>query len=266
MTTKRCAWLGMGRSTHSRRCSDGAGTPCHTVPVQFRHMEYINGSLRLSPSDVIRFLDGNFAAWMDRLHAEPGGAGACRPDTPSEEDKLIQSYGDRHEKAHLSALKQQGPVTEIDRKAPDAKEQTLAAMRRGDPVIYQAALEADPFRGFADFLHRVDGPSRLGDWHYEPWDTKLARKVKPYFIVQLCAYAEMLEAVQGLRPSRAGAILGNGDVSIISIPQYWYAWRHLRQAFLDFQAELRPERHARSRARAQSRRVVGIRGEAPARA
>ncbi len=61
-------------------------------------MEYINGSLRLSPSDVIRFLDGNFAAWMDRLHIEPGGASACGPDTPSEEDRLIQSYGDRHEK------------------------------------------------------------------------------------------------------------------------------------------------------------------------
>ena len=67
--------------------------------------------------------------------------------------------------------------------------------------------------GIADFLHRIPVPSQLGDCAYEPWDTKLARKAKPYFILQLCAYADMLESVQGHRPERFGFILGDNSTA-----------------------------------------------------
>ena len=48
-------------------------------------------------------------------------------------------------------------------------------MRDGAEVIYQATFSRDGWRGRADFLVRVDEPSDLGAWSYEPYDTKLAR-------------------------------------------------------------------------------------------
>jgi len=58
-----------------------------------------------------------------------------------------------------------------------------------------------PFRGYADFLKR-DGAGDGGQPLYEVWDTKLARKTKPYYLVQLCCYAEMLASIQGVLPPK----------------------------------------------------------------
>ena len=75
-------------------------------------------------------------------------------------------------------------------------------MRAGVDVVYQAAFLDDEgtgpaWMGFADFLVKVDLPSDLGPFSYEPEDTKLARRVKPVAVLQLSAYAEQLEHVQG---------------------------------------------------------------------
>ena len=56
-------------------------------------------------------------------------------------------------------------------------------------LIFQAALDAGQFAGFADFLI-LDESGR-----YQVWDTKLARAFKPYYAIQLCCYAEMLAAM-----------------------------------------------------------------------
>lgn len=41
-------------------------------------------------------------------------------------------------------------------------------MRRGEGIIYQGYLACDDFAGYPDFLVRVDLPSNLGAWSYEP--------------------------------------------------------------------------------------------------
>ena len=46
-----------------------------------------------------------------------------------------------------------------------------------------------------DVLRRVDVPSGLGAWSYEPVDTKLARETRAGTILQLCTYCEMLAAM-----------------------------------------------------------------------
>ena len=77
-------------------------------------------------------------------------------------------------------------------------------MRAGAEVIYQATFLRDGLRGHADFLFRVDRPSDLGDWSYEVADTKLARRAKPYFILQLCFYSELARrASRASSPSRS---------------------------------------------------------------
>ena len=88
------------------------------------------------------------------------------------------------------------------------REATIAAMREGADVIYQAVLLEGRRLGYADFLRRVEQPSELGPWRYEVWDTKLARHAKASAVLQLCMYSEILEAVQGQAPEGMHLALG----------------------------------------------------------
>jgi predicted RecB family nuclease len=112
-------------------------------------------------------------------------------------------------------------------------------------VIFQAALEKLPFRGYADFLVKVPGKSLLGNYHYEVWDTKLSKKIKPYFVIQLCCYADMLEDIQGCRPESIVIILGNNERVPLRTDNYFYYYKYLKKIFLSehqqFNFEQRPD-------------------------
>ena len=62
---------------------------------------------------------------------------------------------------------------------------TIDAMHSGAPALHQAVFLAAPWRGFADFLRRVERPSGLGPWAYEVVDTNPARSPKPSHVLQL---------------------------------------------------------------------------------
>ena len=89
---------------------------------------------------------------------------------------------------------------------------TVEAMRAGAEVIYQATFSRDGWRGRADFLIRVDEPSDLGAWSYEPYDTKLARSAKAAAVLQLAWYAAEIAAIQGRLPERLHVVLGTSEV------------------------------------------------------
>lgn len=216
-------------------------------------MYYEETRLRFSPTDLTIFLESEFASWMDRWWAErdePAGSPTRRkspsphlnlpaidacPDPEDEEARLFFARGLEHEKKFLAKLRADGrSVIEIDR-ADHASDETLTAMRAGAEFIYQARLELGDLAGWADFLVRTAGASLLGDYHYEVWDTKLAKSAKPYFIVQLCAYAEMLEGLQGKRPAGVEVVLGTGLRHRFATDSYFYYFRELKRAFLAFQ-------------------------------
>ncbi len=88
---------------------------------------------------------------------------------------------------------------------------TLDAMRDGRDVIYQAAFRAGNWSGYADFLLRVEEPSELGSFSYEPADAKLATHPKPYFIFQLLFYADMVASIQGRAPGHVHVVLGTDE-------------------------------------------------------
>src|SRR5690606_15561396 len=90
------------------------------------------------------------------------------------------------------------------------------------------------------FLLKVSGASLLGDYHYEVWDTKLASSVKPYFVVQLCCYVDMLEALQGLRPEYIVVALGNQECSRLKTENYFYYYLALKARFLAEQDSFDP--------------------------
>ena len=189
------------------------------------------GSWTYSPTDVVRFHGSPFAAWMERLALERPGT--VTPDPETEQDRILADLGIRHEKAHLAALRAAGrTVVEIER-GPRAHAQTVAAMKAGADVVFQGALGLPPFAGYADFLERVPGPSGLGAYHYEVSDTKLAASEKPSYLLQLCAYAEMLEAVQGRRPEQVHVLLRGGVRKCFRTDDFYYVYRASKGAFLE---------------------------------
>jgi uncharacterized protein len=199
-----------------------------------------------SPTDIVRFWQSPFASWMDRFALDHPTLAPPRDG----KDKLADSLSQRglaHEKAiERSFADKEMSIVRINEVPREAQQSaTLEAMASGVDVIIQASLEKDSFVGFADFLVKKahqhgERDSALGDWHYEVWDTKLAGRVKPGFIVQLCSYADMLESTQGRLPDRITVVLGNGSLQHQWLSDFYPFYKTLKSSFLDAQANFDP--------------------------
>lgn len=201
-----------------------------------------NNQYQYSASDLTRYMESPFASWMARFVCEfPDRA----PEKDSE-DALLQSLqqkGFAHEdKLEAKLIAEGNSLVKIEGDSNREKcDKTLAAMQSGVDVIVQGRLELGQFGGYADFLLKIphtsgQTPSALGDWHYEVWDTKLASQIKPTFIVQLCCYAEMLEAIQGVLPENITVALGNGEFETLQTRDFYHYYQSLKAAFLAEQA------------------------------
>lgn len=173
------------------------------------HKEY--GRL-YSASDLVSYLGCHHRTELD-LKKLNGWEG--KPVESDASAKLIQDYGDRHERAYLDYLKNQEElkIVEINKKAPldEQLRLTKEAMTSGVDVIFQATLLQPPFIGYADFFIKVPGKSKFGDYQYEVVDTKLAKSSRGKFVIQLCLYAEMLAVEQGVMPESLHIVLGRLD-------------------------------------------------------
>ena len=108
-------------------------------------------------------------------------------------------------------------------------------MQQGADVIYQATLFDGTWRGYADFLLRIDGPSRLGAYHYEVADTKLARRVKGGALLQMCVYSDLVAAIQGRMPTEMHVVLGGSGYQQEShrLDDYLAYYRSVKRRFLE---------------------------------
>lgn len=186
----------------------------------------------LSPSKITAWLDcAHYATMLDLADA---GRVKARTEVGSFA-QLLMDKGMAHEKAYLDLLARDTSVFEVPDKE---KDETFAAwaqrcaplLSHGHEVIYQMPFVHDGIRGVADFLFRVDEPSALGDFSYEPVDAKLARaEAKPGHVLQLCFYADAIEAVQGCRPKQAHLHLGSGETESIRLADVSAYWRRLRR-------------------------------------
>jgi len=200
-----------------------------------------SGLIVYSPSDLCRFMSSPFASWMERYSIELPEHDYVRDETDAMLG-LLQDKGEAHEAGLLKEFQTQGKdIAVIDGSSVEEKRaNTSAAMASGAEVIFQACLQKSPFRGFADFLVKVPGESRLGDYHYEVWDTKLSKTPKPYFAVQLCSYAEMLAEDQGCYAKEIAVALGNGELCRLPASDYLFYYQHLKHQFLQFEAGFDP--------------------------
>ena len=174
-----------------------------------------------SSSDLVRFLGCSHAVALDLARLlDP----ASLPDKAADDAmaELVQQAGLAHEDAFRARLEAEGGLVEIADSGSlrERAAATEAAMREGARAIFQAAFLQEPWHGFADFLIRVEEPSGLGGWSYEPVDTKLARSVKPSHLVQLGLYAGMIEQVQGAPVRRVHVALGDGRTESFRLVEF----------------------------------------------
>jgi predicted RecB family nuclease len=152
----------------------------------------------------------------------------------SVEDELLArtaTLGDEHERRQLDDLRTEfgGDVTIIGRPPHTdsglraAFGQTMRAVERRSPVIYQAAMFDGRFAGFADFLV-LDGD------RYRLRDTKLARSVKVEALLQLAAYADTLAQAGIPVAPEVELMLGDGAVASYRTDELLPVYRPRRQA------------------------------------
>ncbi|MDF2116201.1 TM0106 family RecB-like putative nuclease [Roseiarcaceae bacterium H3SJ34-1] len=163
-------------------------------------MKKVGSTFEFSATDLVGHLNCHHLTALDRAVAD----GAL--SKPKVWDPLLQILSERgtaHEQSYVEHLTVAGlDIVRIDGidVTATAVAQTRSAMQRGAPVIVQAALTHQGWNGRADILRRIEVPSGLGGWSYEPIDTKLARETKAGAILQLCVYADLLSDMQGLPP------------------------------------------------------------------
>lgn len=173
-------------------------------------MRLYHQALLHSPSDLVRFLGCDHATLLD--HARLRGWLEVEPAAEDAFASLLSEEGLAHEEQWRAAREREGGLADLPTQGLSVEQRTaltLEAMRDGARTIYQAAFYIAPWHGFADFLRRVEMPSALGPWSYEPVDTKLARDAKPSHVVQLGLYARMMAPFQGVAPQHIHVALGN---------------------------------------------------------
>jgi uncharacterized protein len=188
-----------------------------------------NNTLVFSPSDLITYMASPFASWMDHYHlCNPG---ELTPDEDSDQLKMIQDEGNAHEAKELQKFYAEYPnlvAIEHTRDYAKALADTLAAMNSSSPLVYQAYLTHSEFAGWSDFVI-LDNDGR-----YQVWDTKLARKPKPYYAIQLCCYTEMLRTLIGddRVSDHYGLILGTGERVQFRVADHFDYYLTLKESFL----------------------------------
>jgi uncharacterized protein len=186
----------------------------------------------ITPSKITAWLDcAHFLALKHQVEdglreAPTGGVGSFA--------RLLADKGIQHETACLEEYERQGKS--IMRVPEREQRESFGSWvaRVGNPfdqgwdVIYQMPLARDGIRGIADFLVRVVDDAGIAT--YEPVDAKLARKeAKPGHVLQLCFYADAIEASTGRRPAQMHLWLGSGMQETLAVDVFAAYWRRLRR-------------------------------------
>ena len=194
-----------------------------------------SGSVLYSPTDLVNFLGCSHNTALDIRQLESPIALSQRDD---EYLALLKKKGDDHERAYLDALRAEGlSIAEIDSSATDEQRviRTRRAMADGVDIIYQGALLEAPWRGYSDFLKRIDGNrTKLGEYSYEVVDTKLSRSAKPKHVVQLSVYSALVAREQGILPSEMHLVLGDGSVVSLRVSEFLQYCEIARRRFQTF--------------------------------
>jgi predicted RecB family nuclease len=199
----------------------------------------------ITPSQLALFSRSPvIGAWWEEVHATTPER-APRPQADAL-DELLFSSGLQHEQVLIERLEATGKTVTRLRGRQDEQDYaaTLEAMRSGADYIWQASLRNAEMRGSADLLERIERPSALGQWSYIPIECKLSSHPKPIYLVQACAYCELLEPLLGQRPEHFKLYLGGGRFEEgdqgYPAARFWSWYELLRQRYRAFRAAFDP--------------------------
>ena len=195
---------------------------------------------KVTPTELALFTRSPvIGAWWEQLNK----VDSKRAPKPKADllDQLLFESGHKHEEILIEDLKANGKkVKKLSGKITvEAFEETLDAMNDGQyDFIHQASLQNDELCGSADLLERIDKPSKLGAWSYIPIECKLSSHPKPIYLVQACAYCELLEPILGHRPENFKLYLGGGIFEQGSdgyrLDDFWMWYMSLRNRYNKF--------------------------------
>jgi predicted RecB family nuclease len=198
--------------------------------------------IEYSPQDLLKFLDSTFVSWMDRkLLDDPLLEEKKDKEEETSTQKMLFKEGNMVERILTDKIKNANSkdFVSINIKYPDPdshESDTLFSMETGAKYIYQAFLKHENFSGYADILVRVDNSkSKFGNFSYTVKDIKRSQVAKGKFILQICAYCDLLEKIQGTRPEKAYIILGNGEEEEFLVNDYFDYYLNSKKEFLNFQ-------------------------------
>ena len=186
-----------------------------------------------SPSELMNYFISPFEMLMKKALKENKDLKIKQdPDDPLL--KLIAEKGIEHEIKLFKKLKSKfdNTVTIKNDKPEIMIAATKSAMKSGANLIYQAALLNDQFFGKPDFLIKIDGSSKFGNYKYEVLDAKLAKHIKPEYIIQLCCYSELLECTQDSICDIAQIYLGDDSYKDIKINDFYIFYQKIKDAFI----------------------------------
>ncbi|MFM8870731.1 MAG: TM0106 family RecB-like putative nuclease, partial [Actinomycetota bacterium] len=213
-------------------------------------MQKIDGVTVLSPSDLSNHLA---CRHLSHLNFRTMNGGPKPPKDDDELTEILQKYGAEHESRYLQALQaqlaengktvidldvQRGAHGSYSTQEIKARASEVAdAFAAGPNALYQPTffnLEGEiGWIGRADFLVPKELSSNLGDYSFEPYDTKLARIAKVNALLQLCSYAEQIAVIQGTAPEEVHIVTGSSKEGTVSVrlSEVSAYFRHVKEAF-----------------------------------
>jgi predicted RecB family nuclease len=173
-----------------------------------------------SPTDL-----ANLARCAHRVYLDAAGDPAEKLPASSFLELLWES-GLLHEDRIVASL------GAVDARVSDDKTARIAETRRlmveETPLIYHAYFQKGDLRGEPDLIEKVGRPSTLGAFAYIPTDIKASSvfgkgknpQPKEKFLLQLSAYAELLEDAQGWWPDTGKIIDAQGTANVLDLASY----------------------------------------------
>jgi len=124
--------------------------------------------------------------------------------------QLLWEKGIQIEKEILEKIKKDRTVDEVvGYPSQDTFSETIKLMSTGSPLIYQGVLIDEDKIGRPDLLERIEGNSKFGTYQYIPCDIKSGRAtegkdgedIKAHYADQILFYGNLLEKIQGIKPT-----------------------------------------------------------------
>ena len=189
-------------------------------------MKLVDNNLEFSISDIVRHFRSPYSAWATWANLQQPGTVYVENDM-IQHSSLLRRSEENEDDAKRYLINKFDKVKNISNPLNSLEESTNLIHEKVD-VIVQPTLKRDQFSGRADFIIFNQ------DIHmYEVMDAKLAKQVKPEFLLQVCGYTWMLEEFNNGIPESGYFFLGDERSEKFKIEEYYRFFIDLKDEFLE---------------------------------